>query len=292
MIEVTTGCVHSAAGRLWWKRLDPSTGAVPIVLLHGGPGMPSYYLEPFEALADERPVIFYDQLGCGRSDLTPDPSCYTLASFVADLHTLTDALGLRTFHLLGHSWGGMLALAYTASSPERVASLVLSSPLVDVAAWCEDAADLVQRLPESVRRGIEDSGSEPGIPSPAYRAAEAEFYRRHFCRLDPWPETLQRTMAELGTESYETMWGPNEFTLAGNLRGQNLSSVVEGLTVPNLWLCGSEDEARPTTVRRFSELNPLGRYGEFPGGTHCGHLEQSADYIAAVRRFLLLTPGL
>ena len=175
-----------------------------------GPGHADYYLEPLDVLADERRVVRYDQLGCGRSDLPDDRSLWTTATFVEDLHRLTSHLGLGSFHLLGHSWGAMLALSYAAAHPTRVASLTLASPLVSVSAWCLDAGRLVQALPEDVRRGL----LEPP-DSTAYRVAEAEFYRRRFCRLEPWPESLQRTMDELGTGPYHAMWGPNEFTQTG-----------------------------------------------------------------------------
>lgn len=259
---------------------------MPLVLLHGGPGMASWYLEPLEALAADRPVILYDQSGCGRSDSPEDDGHYTLPAFVDDLHLLTAALDLPYFALLGHSWGGMLALAYAAEYPERVTSLVLSSPLVDVDTWCSDAARLVAQLPPALRHALE----HPEEDSDAYPAAEREFYRRHFCNLDPWPQPLQRTMDELGTAAYEMMWGPNEFTAAGNLLGQDLTDTARELQVPNLWLCGENDEARPATVRRFAESNPGGRFTVFAGGTHCVHLEQSTKYVETVRRFLADVP--
>lgn len=278
---VTTGYTAGSGGSLWWQMTDPGTDAVPLVLLHGGPGMPAYYLEPLEALADERRVIVYDQAGCGRSDVPDDPAVWTLDGMVADLDLLVTGLGLERFHLLGHSWGGLLALAYSAAHPDTVASLVLASPLVDVERWCADAADLVGGLPLEVQRALAGP-----VDGGEYADAEAYFYRRHFCRLDPWPASLQRTMDELGSGAYTTMWGPNEFTLAGNLKGADLTPVVRSLTMPNLWLCGSDDEARPGTVRAFSEMNPFGRFEEFAGGTHCVHLEQTESYLAVVRAFL------
>lgn len=277
----TTGYADGVRGRLWWKSIGSQTDAAPLVLLHGGPGMPAYYLEPLEALSSERRVVVYDQLGSGRSDIPDDTSLWTLENFVEDLNLLTNELGLERFHLLGHSWGGMLALAYVAAHPDRVDSLVLASPLVNVERWCADADDLVRQLPAEVQRALREPAD-----TQAYRDAETEFYRRHFCSLDPWPASLQQTMDELGTAPYETMWGPNEFTQAGNLRGVDLTPVVRSLTVPNLWLCGSEDEARPSTIRELSEMNLHGEYVEFPGGTHCVHLEQSDAYVTAVRGFL------
>ncbi|OMH24380.1 hypothetical protein BKD30_08680 [Tersicoccus phoenicis] len=277
----TTGYSTAATGRIWWQSTDPGTEATPLVILHGGPGVPSYYLEPLNALADERRVVLYDQVGAGRSDHPEDPAVFSVETFVEDLNSLVDDLGLATFHLLGHSWGGMLALAFSKKYAQRVASLVLASPLVNVEAWCADAAALVAGLPAADRQAL--SGPTEG---PEYKAAEAEFYRRHFCNLNPWPEPLQHSFDELGMGPYLTMWGPNEFTQTGNLRGRDYTPVVRSLEIPNLWLCGSDDEARPDTIGAFARMNPEGEYLEFAGGTHSVHLEQPDAYIAAVRGFL------
>ena len=281
MTKTTTGYSPVAAGRVWWQSIDPGTDATPLVLLHGGPGVPSYYLEPLKALADERRVVLYDQLGSGRSDHPDDPALWSVETFVDDLTRLVDDLGLTTFHLFGHSWGGMLALAFFEKHPEHVASLLLASPLVNVETWCADAAGLVGALPAADRQAL----SGP-TDAPAYRAAESEFYRRHFCNLDPWPEPLQRSVDELGMGPYLTMWGPNEFTQTGNLRGRDYTPVVRSLEIPNLWLCGEDDEARPETIGAFARMNPAGEFREFAGGTHSVHLEQPGVYLAALREFL------
>ena len=277
---VTTGRVQGVGGRLWWRSVDPHTDATPVVLLHGGPGMPSSYLGPLEVLADERRVVRYDQIGCGRSDAPDDPALWTVETFVEDLRRLADDLGLGRFHLLGHSWGGMLALAHAARHPERVASLVLASPLVSVDAWCRDADRLVGRLPDDVQRALRQPPD-----TAAYREAEAEFYRRHFCRLDPWPAPLRASFEALGAVAYQAMWGPNEFTQTGSLRGADLTPVVRSLTVPSLWICGSEDEATPETVRAFAAMNAASELVELPGGTHCVHLEQPGAFVGALRAF-------
>lgn len=242
--------------------------------------MPSHYLEPLQKLADERRVVIYDQMGTGRSEAPSDTSLLVLETFVDDLQLLATHLEIDRFHLLGHSWGGTVALAYAARHPSRVASLIMSSPLVDVARWCADAEVLIDRLPAETRLALRDPDSV------GYPEAEAEFYRRHFCKLDPWPAELRRTMDELSTLCYETMWGPNEFTLAGTLAGVDLSPGVATLTMPSLWLCGSDDEARPETIRGYAQMTRFGEFVEFVGASHCAHLEQPDVYLSTVSAFL------
>ncbi|WP_026851670.1 proline iminopeptidase-family hydrolase [Glaciibacter superstes] len=284
MPQAQTGYYPGVGGRLWWKSIDPETDAVPLILLHGGPGSPSDYLESLDVLGDERRVVVYDQLGCGRSDTPDAESLWRVETFVDALESLASDSGLETFHLFGHSWGGMLALAFYDKWPERVKSLVLASPLVSVQAWCADAARLIAELPPEHQAAL--AGSADTVE---YQAALQEFYRRHFCRLDPWPPSLQRSVDGLAAAGYETMWGPNEFTQTGNLRGVDLTPIVRSLTIPNLWLCGSDDEATPETIRGFSHMNSYGDYVEFAGGTHNVHLEQPQAFVATLREFLRAT---
>src|SRR4051794_14207829 len=151
--------------------------ATQLLVPPGGPGMPSHYLEPLAGLAAERPVVLYDQLGCGRSERPDDPSLWTVSRAVAEVEAVRRALGLGRVHVLGHSWGGYLALA-NADEHHDVASLVLSSPLVSVAGWTEDAAALVGRLPAEARQAIAVHEAQQTFDDPAYLEATAEFNRR------------------------------------------------------------------------------------------------------------------
>jgi proline iminopeptidase len=247
--------------------------------------MPSYYLDSLAGLADDRRVILYDQLGCGRSDRPEDESLWTVERAVAEVEEVRSAHSLDEVHLLGHSWGGFLALAYYRALPEAVRSLVLSSPLVSVAGWMADAEHLLAGLPHETRRVIEHHEAAGTFEDPEYAAATMDFYRRHFCKLDPWPPELERTFAEMGEHVYRTLWGPSEFTQTGTLAGMDLTASLDEVDVPSMWVCGTEDEVAPSRLRRLA-----GRAGGtgvvFPGGTHCLHLEQSEAYLSAVRRFL------
>jgi pimeloyl-ACP methyl ester carboxylesterase len=132
------------------------TDRTPLLCLHGGPGMPSDALEPLEALAfTGRTVIRYDQLGCGRSDRPRDPALWTISTFVDELVAVRRALGLERVHLLGWSWGGMLALEYLLDRrPDGVASLVLASAPASAPLWREEARRLRDQLPDHVVRAM------------------------------------------------------------------------------------------------------------------------------------------
>ena len=287
-----TGSEHLVdvpGGRVWTGTYGEGP-ATPLLVLHGGPGMPSHYLASLTALADERPVVLYDQLGCGRSDRPDDASLWTVSRALAELAAVRRALGLDRVHVLGHSWGGYLGLAHAGEHLDHpgvggIASLVLSSPLVSVAAWVEDAAALVARLPEPVRRTIERHEQQQTFDDPAYVEATETFYRRHLCRLDPWPPELVRTFDEVGQGPYRTMWGPSEFTQTGTLRGGDLTPLLPRLAVPTLWVGGTEDEVAPARLAAFAE-QASGRVEVVEGGSHCLHLEHPSHYLTVVRDFL------
>ena len=277
--------VEVPGGRVWTGIYGGCTGGTPLLVVHGGPGMPSYYLESLTALADTRPVVLYDQLGCGRSDRPEDPSLWTVPRAVAELESVRRELGLHSVHVLGHSWGGFLALAHARRHGDTVASLVLSSPLVSVTGWMADARELLAGLPAPVRDAIVRHEAAGTFDDPAYVEATAQFYRRHFCTLDPWPPELERTFEDLGEGPYHAMWGPSEFTQTGTLQGADLTPTLPELRVPSLWIGGSEDEVSPARLAAFAEL-ASGRVEVFEGGSHCLHLEQTSRYLAAVESFL------
>ncbi|KWK58478.1 hypothetical protein WM15_01895 [Burkholderia ubonensis] len=277
--------VDVPGGRVWTRRIGARDG-VPLVLLHGGPGCPHDYLEPFEALADARPVLFYDQLGCGASDRPDDPALWQLERFVLELEAVIDTLGPGPVHLLGHSWGTMLALDYALAHPERVASLVLASPCLSMTRVRADMARLKAALPAPVLAVLERCEANGTTRSGAYDAAALVFYRRHLCRLAEWPQALVRAETQWGWDVYRTMWGPAEFTPTGNLGGYERETQLASLRCPVLYTCGRHDEITPDSTAQYHRLTPGSECVVFEQSAHLPHLEEPARYLATVRDFL------
>src|SRR5688500_18581791 len=124
-MRVDEGTISVDGYKVWYRTVGD--GGIPLLTLHGGPGAGHDYLEPLEGLADERAVVFYDQLGCGKSDQPDDTSLWRIERFASEIDTVRDALGLERIHLLGHSWGGWLAIEYMLTQPKGVVSLILGS---------------------------------------------------------------------------------------------------------------------------------------------------------------------
>jgi proline iminopeptidase len=280
------GFIAVEGGRIWYHRVGTGTGT-PLVLLHGGPGSSSYYLKPLLSLAADRPVIIYDQLGCGKSDRPTDTTLFTVDRYVRELQTLRDSLGLREIHLLGHSWGAMLAEAYMASHPTGVRSLILSSPLVTTAQWEHDADSLLRALPDSTRAAIAKHEADHTTSSPEYVSATKAYYALYLSRTNspPSPDN-DSARAGFGRQVYEYMWGPSEFTSTGTLKTFDASSWLRDVKVPTLFIAGEFDEATPTSTRNFSRLVPGAEFVMIPGSGHVTVKDNPDALRAAIRGFL------
>lgn len=283
---MTEGFVEVTGGRVWYRIAGEGREGVCLLCLHGGPGFTQDSVSSLEGLADERPVVFYDQLGSGRSDRPEDPSLYHLERYVDEVMQVRDELGLARVHLLGHSWGGSLALAYALAGHPGIDSLILASPLLSTARWLEDARRLRSALPEDVQRTLTGHEEAGFTGCPEYVEATMAFYHRHLCRLDPWPEELERAFAGMGLDVYETMWGPTEFHATGNLIELDLEPRLGELRMPVLFTCGRHDEATPETVGSFREAVPGAQLAVFEESSHTPHLEERDRYVQVLREFL------
>jgi proline iminopeptidase len=279
------GYVEMLGGRVWYRVVGTGHGT-PLVLLHGGPGAPSYYLDPLAALGDDRPVVFYDQLGAGRSDHITDTTLMTVAHYVAELDSLRRALKLKRFHLLGHSWGTMLGTAYALAHPDAVVSLTLESPALSTPRWIADAATLLATLPDSLQRLVARHEADGTYDAPEYQDAVMAYYHRYLSRRDPWSPETDSTFAQLGMAVYGFMWGPSEFTGTGTLRDFDVTDSVGMIRVPTLFTTGEFDEARPATVRYYASLIPGAEFALIPGAAHLTMQDNPDENIRVVREFL------
>jgi proline-specific peptidase len=277
--------VDAPGGRVWMRRCGGGAGA-PLITLHGGPGSPHDYLEPLAGLGDDREVVFYDQLGCGRSDRPTDKSLWKIDRFVAELNAVVETVGRKPLHLLGHSWGAMLAVDYALTHPENVASLILDSPCLSMQRVRSDMERLRAALPMAVQRVLDSCEAEGRTDSGAYGAAAMVFYRRHVCRKTDWPEPLMRSQQNWALPVYHTMWGPAEFTPNGNLAGYEREDGLRELNRPVLYLCGRYDEITPEATAAYHHQTPGSEFVVFEDSAHVQHLEEPERYDAVVRGFL------
>ena len=290
MIPSTEGFIEVEDGfRVWYRRVGtgPKT---PLLCLHGGPGAGHDYLQPLQDLADERPVIFYDQLGCGRSDKPDERGRWKIGRFVAEVDIVRKALGLDRIHLLGQSWGGWLAIEFMLTRPPGIVSLVLASTSASIPEFVAECERLKSELPPAVHATLLKHEAAGDIRHPDYLAAADEFYQRHVCRLSPWPDAFQRTARNLDrNQVYETMNGPNEFFVIGNLKDWDRTPRLGEICEHTLITVGKYDELSPACAATLHAGIPDSRVVQFDNSSHTAHLEEPEAYLKTMRAFLAET---
>lgn len=284
-LEPGEGFVDVTGGRVWY-RISGSGTATPLILLHGGPGFPSYYLKPLEALADERPVIIYDQLGAGRSERPTDPTLWTVSRWVAELGQLREALGLDEVHILGHSWGTMLAVEYMLGDPQGVQSLTLASPALSSSRWFEDARRLLRAMPDSIQDVIQEHEEAGTFDSPEYQKAVDAYFGRHFARRLPMTADMDSSLAERNIDIYLQAWGPSEFNPTGFLSTFERAEALSEFDLPILFTTGRYDSAVPETVEYYASLARDARVVILENSAHMTMQDEPERSVEVVRQFL------
>ncbi|HZK51643.1 MAG TPA: proline iminopeptidase-family hydrolase [Actinomycetota bacterium] len=283
-VVVTEGTVPFRDWETWFRISGEVDSRPPLVCLHGGPGSTHHYFSRLESLAETgRAVIVYDQVGCGRSTRPPVDQL-ALDVFIDELVNLREQLGLERVHVLGTSWGGMLAIEYGLLQPRGLLSLVLSSTLACTYSWADEARRLRDEMPEHHRRVL--SAGEPLEDSGlSLEEAELAFERRHVCRLGATVE-IRRMRKERSKEVYRAIWGPNEWTPTGELAGWDVRDRLPELDVPILITAGRYDLCTPAILRELEEGLPHAKTIVFDASSHTPYLEESDAYVRELSRFL------
>jgi proline iminopeptidase len=281
-----TGRIAVPGGNVVWRRLARGR-RTPLLLLHGGPGVPGDYLDPLAGLHDGRSIFTYDQLGCGRSDRPNDEKLWTLDRFVDELDKVRAALGLRKVHLYGQSWGTMLAAEYLlARRPDGIASIIFASPCFSAPRFTQDAQRLIATLSQASQDAIAEAARSGNYETAGYKAAIDEFYGKYLTRRAQGNPYFERSLAGFGEQVYRTMWGPSEFSVRGNLKSFDRVADLPSVKIPTLLLCGEFDECTPETTRDYANRVPHSEFVEIKGSAHLTTIDAPRATLDVVRRFL------
>lgn len=268
---------------------DLNSGKLPLVVLHGGPGYPHYHLQNLSELAaNGGAVILYDQLGCGKSDRPDDPNLWTIELFIDELNSLRNELHLNSVNILGHSWGGTLALEYLFTKPQGVNKVILSSPLLDTKLWVEEADKLKDLLPKKVADTMRQHEKAGTTNSQAYKDAYLIFRNTFVCRKQPYPEMMQLADEGAGNQVYNVMWGPSEAYATGTLKGWSALSKLNEIANSVLLLSGKFDEATPAQMQAAYKRLPNAKWVMFEHSSHTANFEEPEKYLKVVSDFLEL----
>jgi proline iminopeptidase len=282
---VCEGFIRVDGKNIWYSVYGENQKGTPLLVVHGGPGFLSMP-QVVSDLAADRPVYFYDQLGCGNSDRADDNSSYTVDYYVRELEEVRRQLKLDKVYLMGFSWGTALICSFMIDKkPSRVSGLILCGPCLSTQKWYDDQRENIAKMPDEVRNAIE-TGEKTGDFGDSYQAAMMQYYYKHICRLNPWPDYVNEALSKTNPDVYNTMWGPSEFTATGTLRDFDLTPRLHEIDLPVLLICGDYDEAGVKTVKDYQTAFPNACMAVIPDSAHLHQIEQPEIFKTVVNRFL------
>ncbi|ORV93741.1 proline iminopeptidase [Mycobacterium interjectum] len=281
------GTTAVPGGSVWFERVGGGAG-LPLVVVHGGPGLPHDYLRSLERLADEREVIFWDQLGCGRSRRPSNTQLWTMERAVAEMDAVVKALGLTRFHVFGNSWGGMLAQQYALDVASGAASLTLSNTIASIPEFSKMVARLKSELDLATQAAIDRHEAAGTTYSAEYQGAIRTWNETYLCRVRPWPRELEEAFRNMGTDVFETMFGPSDFHIVGTIRDWDVFDRLPEIVLPTMVLAGRYDECVPEHAWEMHQRIPGSRFELFESSAHMPFIEEPDKFDSVMRDFLRL----
>jgi len=279
------GFIDVPGGRIWHQVVGHGAGT-PLVALPGGCGFPHDHLRPLAALGDERPIVFFDPLGCGRSDRPNNPALFTIEHTAVCVERLREALQLEHLALFGHGVGAAHAIEVARRNGRGIRGLVLASPCLAMSDWSEGIAAAIQRLPPPMQEILRQGDNPAVLRTELFQAAVRAYFREALCRREPWPQVLEQTLAGVGPDVFVSQWGPNPVHCTAAMRQVDLRGALAELRVPVLLTCGTLDLATPTAVENYRQRINGSALRVFEGSSHMVHLDDPAAYRTAVADFL------
>ncbi|MFC2091034.1 proline iminopeptidase-family hydrolase, partial [Bacteroidota bacterium] len=236
-------------------------------------------------LGNDRQVVRYDQLGSGKSDVIQDTTMFTIDHFVQELDLLRIHLGLSKWHVLGHSWGTIVALEYYREYPDQVSSLVFGSLCLDIQAWQRSTKQLLTSFPDSLQEAVLNAESTGKYDDPLYEEAMNQFYAKYLWGPNPPQYDFDSLTATFNKDIYRYMWGPSEFTITGTLKDYNATSFLPMIKVPTLFTVGEFDEINPDIVKEFAGRVNDSHFTVFAGSSHMTPWYAHDENVKVVREF-------
>jgi len=291
MIPITT---PKGTFRVWTKRVG-NNPRIKVLLLHGGPGVTHEYFEAFDSFLPAAGVeyYYYDQLGSFYSDQPKEPDLWDLPRFVEEVEQVRQALKLdkSDFYLLGHSWGGVLAMEYALKYQQNLKGLIISNMMASGPAYNEYANKvLMPAMDQTALAEIKALEAKKDYENPRYmELLLPNHYVHHILRIpvEQWPDPVNRAFKHINPDIYIPMQGPSELGLSGKLLNWDRTNDLAQIAVPTLVIGAKYDTMDPAHMEMMSKKVQHGRYLFCPNGSHLALYDDQKVYMEGVTRFIL-----
>ena len=279
--------------RVWTKRVG-NNPRMKVLLLHGGPGATHEYFEAFDSYLPAAGIeyYYYDQLGSYYSDQPNEPDLWEIPRFVEEVEQVRQALGLdrSNFYLLGHSWGGVLAIEYALKYGQNLKGLIISDMMSSIPKYNEYAQKVLmpamdQTALAEIKR-LEETGQ---TENPRYmELLMPHHYEKHLLRMPAaqWPEPVNRTFKHINPAIYVPMQGPSELGASGKLLHWDRSADLGKITAPTLVIGARYDTMDPQYMKWMSTAIPHARFLFCPNGSHMAFYDDQRVYFAGLIDFI------
>ncbi|MDP9729247.1 alpha/beta fold hydrolase [Alicyclobacillus sp. TC] len=272
---------------VWTRRVGESP--IKMLLLHGGPGSTHTYMKIFENYLPPAgiEIYFYDQLGSYCSDQPDDISLWNVERFCEEVEEVRTALGLDHFYLCGQSWGGFLAIEYALHHGHHLKGLIISNMVASIQSYMDYIHILRKQLPIEVQKNLEYYENKGEYDAPEYQdLLFKSLYRKHLCRLDPWPSDVQHGFALMNNQVYNTMQGPNEFVITGNFKDWNRWEDLAHIHTPCLVIGARYDTMNPNDLIEMARRMPNAQSHICENGSHLAMWDDAESYFSAIQQFI------
>ncbi|MCW6168339.1 MAG: proline iminopeptidase-family hydrolase [Thermoplasmatales archaeon] len=290
-VNISEGYAKIFGIKIYFKLFKAENEKATLMTMHGGPGMSHDYLLPVADLANRGiSVLFYDQFGCGRSEEPEDLSKFSIDYGVDEAEEVRRTLlsDSKVF-LLGSSYGGALALAYSLKHQDKLHGLILSGALSSVPFTVVEMHRLINKLPDWARDAI-NSNEASSIAGPEYQKAVDLFYHEHFLRLKNYPEPVLRSLKYAEERNvYRIMNGSNEFTITGTISGWDITERISSIKIPTLITTGEYDEVTPKVAEILNNKIDGSELVVLKGCSHLTMWEDRERYNSTLEKFILST---
>ncbi|RZJ72919.1 proline iminopeptidase-family hydrolase [Flavobacterium sp.] len=289
MVEIST---VKGNFRVWTKRFG-NNPKMKLLLLNGGPGASHEYFECMENFLPEKNIefIYYDQLGTGFSDNPNDTILWDLPRYVEEVEQVRKALHLTkdNFFVLGHSWGGILAMEYALKYPNEIKGLIVSNMMASAPKYGAYSEVLAKQMNPQVLKQVREIEAKKDFSNPKYmELLLPNFYEKHILRLPAkqWPDPVNRGLGKMNQSLYVTMQGPSEFGISGKLERWDRSEDLRNIQIPTLVIGAKYDTMDPTYMEWMSKQFPNGQYLYCKNGSHMSLYDDQQTYFDGLTKFI------